>query len=68
MIMAITTVKSWEAHVVDIVTAFLHVLLKDEPMMYVCPPLGYETYDEQGCLLYWLLLVALYGLKQSNCL
>lgn len=51
MIMAITTVKNWEAHVMDVVTAFLHVLLKGEPPMYICPPPGYETYDDQGRML-----------------
>lgn len=61
-----TAAHDWEAHVVDIVTAFLHVLLKNEPVMYLRPPQGYETYDEAGQLLYWLLLRALYGLKQSN--
>lgn len=66
MIMAITTTQNWEAHVIDVVTAFLHVVLKDELVMYIRPPPGYEEYDDKGCLLYWLLLAALYGLKQSN--
>lgn len=46
MIMEITTIKNWEAHVVDVVTTFLHVFLKDEPTMYIRPPIGYEEYDE----------------------
>lgn len=38
MIMAMVAAQDWEAHVVDVVTAFLHVLLKDEPIMYIRPP------------------------------
>lgn len=42
--MAMTTTNNWEAHVV----AFLHVILQDEPALYLKPPQGYETYDKFG--------------------
>lgn len=45
MIMAVTTTKDWEAHAVDIVIAFLHVL-KDELAMFIRLPMGYEKYDD----------------------
>lgn len=61
--MATIIAIDWKAHVVDIVTMFLHVLLKDELPMYIFPPIGYETYDDEGWLLYWLQLATLYGLK-----
>lgn len=64
ILMALIIMKDWEAHTVDIITDFLQVVMEDEPVIYIHPPrLGQETYIEDGQLLVWLLLRALYGLK-----
>jgi hypothetical protein len=68
IIMAIIAVRNLEAHCMDIITAFLHALMPSERPIYLKPPKGYERYDVHGRILYWLLLKALYGLHQSNCL
>ncbi|CAM6128070.1 unnamed protein product [Calypogeia fissa] len=64
-LMALVNSGDLEAHAFDIVTAFLYALMQGQPPIYVRPPPGYETYDEEGRLLVLLLLRALYGLRQS---
>lgn len=55
-IMALVAIHDLEAHSWDIVTAFLNALLQDGLSLYVRPPSGYETYDNDGNLLVWHLL------------
>lgn len=50
--MAMVTTQNWEVHMVDAITAFLNVLMKGELVMYIRPLDGYETYDDEGHLLY----------------
>lgn len=62
---AMIATKDLEAQSYDVICAFLYALMTSGIFIYVRPPQGYETYDSFGNLLVWLLLRALYGLKQS---
>lgn len=47
------------------ITTFLNALIDDLQVIFVRPPLGYETLDSLGNLLIWRLWRALYGLRQA---
>jgi hypothetical protein len=66
LILAIVCILGLCADCVDIMTAFLNTLMKSDQPVFLAPPPGHKTYDKQGRLLVWLLLRAMYGLKQSN--
>ena len=48
----------------DVKTAYLYGILKE--IIFMKPPQGYETYDENGNLLVCQLIKAIYGLRQSG--
>jgi transposase InsO family protein len=48
----------------DVQTAYLHANLDTE--IYMEPPQGFETYDQQGRKLYCKMNKSIYGLKQSG--
>jgi hypothetical protein len=63
---ALFTLLDWEAHCVDIMTAFLLTLMDPANPTYLKRPPRYEAYNAKGRLHVWLLLHAIYGLKQAN--
>jgi hypothetical protein len=66
LILAVVPILDLFADCVDIMTAFLNTLMPSDQPTFLRPPPGYESYDNQGQLLVWLLLRAIYGLCQSN--
>ena len=59
-IMALATKLEWKLHQMDVETAFLNGVVKDE--VYMEQSLGFETCDRQSHV--YKLKKALYGLKQ----
>ena len=59
MLLALTAAYDWDLDQMDVATAFLHPILKEE--VYMEPPQGYENTKNMVCK----LLKALYGLKQA---
>jgi hypothetical protein len=64
IMLALTAKLNLECKQFDLVTAFLNALIK-KYKIYVKMPYGFEDYAEDGTQLVYLLLRALYGLKQS---
>jgi len=60
-ILAITTIKKWKLHQMDVKTTFLNGVVEEE--VYLEQPLGFETHDRQTHVC--RLKKALYGLKQA---
>ena len=64
ILLSMVNAKGLHMQGVDFVNAFLQGNM-DGQRILMRPPAGYEQYDENGNLLYWLLHKAVYGLKQS---
>lgn len=65
VIMALVPTLDLEANSWDIIAAFFNALIDKKKNKFVQPPPGHETYDSTDNLLVWLLLRALYGLRQT---
>lgn len=63
-VLALIAAWGLEAYSFDVVIAFMNAPIKAPSLIYVAPPKGYETKDDDGQLLVWLLRRVLNGLKQ----
>ena len=61
LVIAMAASKFWEIHHLDVKTAFLHGVLKEE--VYVTQPEGFEIKGEEDKV--YILRKALYGLRQA---
>jgi transposase InsO family protein len=64
LLCAIAAALDWEIHVIDIDSAFLNSEMPKDQPAYVKQPTGYEAEGKE--YLVWLLLKALYSLRQSG--
>ena len=63
LLLAIAARNGWAVDTFDFDSAYLNCKLKDDEVIYLEQPVGYETRDRGSWV--WRLLKALYGLKQG---
>jgi len=62
LVISITTEMGWKIHQMDVKTAFLHGVIKED--IYLMQPLGFEMHGRESHVC--RLKKALYGLKQAS--
>ena len=62
ILLSIAALLDWELHIIDIDSAFLNSDLPDGEDIYLKQPPGYVVKEKEDHV--WLLIQALYGLKQ----
>ena len=63
LLLAIAARNGWAVNTFDFDSAYLNCKLKDDEVIYLEQPVGYETRDRGSWV--WRLVKALYGLKQG---